>query len=138
MTETQGQTRPSSSMTRRVAIISGGLAVLVIAIVGVTLLAGNNGSSGPKIAAVKITDQGFQPATLTVKSGTTITWTNGGVVMHQVASNPFPKDDGLPGLKSEILNNTQTYSFVANKTGTYGYHDQLNPTMNGTIVVEKK
>ena len=115
--------------------------IFFAAVIGVTLLADHHGKSSQsksETATVAITDHGFQPATLTVREGTKITWTNSGVHLHQVASNPFPTDNGLPGLNSEILNNAQTYSFVASKTGTYGYHDQLKPTMNGTIIVEKQ
>jgi len=137
MTEIQEKNQPSTK-TRRAAIICGGIGLLIIAIVGVTLLTKGSSNSQNTVATVRITDRGFQPATLTVRSGTEITWTNSGSAMHQVASNPFPKDNGLPGLKSQILNNTQTFSFVADRTGTFGYHDQLNPTMNGTIVVEKQ
>src|SRR6185437_12050418 len=89
------------------------------------------------IAVVNITNKGFEPATVVVHQGTTITWSNSDVSLHQVASNPFPKDDSLPSLKSEILNNNQTYQFTADKTGSFSYHDELRPTLNGTIVVEK-
>lgn len=120
---------------------AGSLVIFIVAVVGVTLLANHHEKSSQsksETATVTISDHGFQPATLTVREGTKITWTNSGVQLHQVASNPFPADNGLSGLNSEILNNAQTYSFVASKTGTYGYHDQLKPTMNGTIIVEKQ
>ena len=129
----------SSAKSRRTSILTGGFALFLVAVVGVTLLINHNSSQSKNtVAAVTITDRGFVPATLTVRAGTRIVWTNTGATLHQVASNPFPTDNGLPGLKSAILNNTQAYSFTAGRTGTYGYHDQLDPTMNGTIVVEKK
>ncbi len=135
-TETLPNKRP------RTRIILTSFAAFFAAIALVTVLALH--TSNPihhqpaKVALVRITSTGFQPATLKVKPGTRVVWTNSDNTLHQVASNPFPKDNGLPGLKSEILNNTQSYSYIANTTGTFGYHDQLTPTTNGTLVVSKR
>lgn len=87
-------------------------------------------------AQVTITANGFEPATLVVKKGTKIIWTNSDQAMHQIYANPHPTGESLPGLKSEILNSTQTYEYTADTVGTYGYHDQLNPTTNGTLDVQ--
>ena len=139
MSEIQDHNHPySATKSRRTTILTGGFVLFLVAVVGVTLLVNHNSSPKNTVAAVTITDRGFIPATLTVHAGTRIIWTNTGATLHQVASNPFPTDNGLPGLKSAILNNTQAYSFTAGRAGTFGYHDQLDPTMNGTIVVEKK
>ena len=89
------------------------------------------------IASVRITKDGFQPATLSVKQGTKIIWTNADGTMHQVAANPYPKGTDLTSLKSEILNNDQTYTYTADTVGSFGYHDQLAPTINGTLIVKK-
>lgn len=130
-----------SSVSKRAGIVLGGLAVLAIAIIGVTALVGPwsehiNKHNG--VAEVRITKDGFVPATLSVAPGTKVVWTNEDQALRQVVANPFPKGTDLPGLKSEILNNTQTYSYVAEKTGSFGYHDQLHPTVNGILVVEKQ
>jgi plastocyanin len=125
----------------RFRIILTGFAVFFAAIALVTILALH--TSNPihhqpaRVAVVRITKAGFVPSTLSVKRGTKVTWTNTDGNLHQVASNPFPKDTGLVSLKSEILNNDQTYTYTATTTGTFGYHDQLAPTINGTIVVQK-
>lgn len=91
-----------------------------------------------KVAVIRITDQGFEPSTLAVPVGTRIVWTNAGQAMRQIASNPYPRNDSLPNLKSEILNNNQSYSYNARTVGTFDYHDQLQPTVNGTLIVEKQ
>lgn len=96
-----------------------------------------NGNQG-RVAVVRITDQGFEPSTLTVPVGTRVLWTNTGQTMRQIASNPYPRNDSLPNLKSEILNNKQTYSYSAQTAGTFGYHDQLQPTINGTLVIKER
>lgn len=87
-------------------------------------------------AEVKITDQGFEPAMLSVSPGAVVTWTNNSDSMHQVASNPHSAHNGLPGLMSPILNSDQTYEFTFNERGSFGYHDELNPTLNATIEVQ--
>ena len=111
--------------------------IFVVLVVGIYSLTATRSSRQARVATVRITASGFQPATLAVKEGTKIVWTNDDSVLHQLASDPFPKDTGLPGLKSAILNNDQTYTYVASTTGTFGYHDQLKPTINGTLVVKK-
>jgi plastocyanin len=90
-----------------------------------------------KVAEVRITPKGFEPATLVVKRGTRIAWINTDSKLHQVVSNPYPKGGDLPDLKSEILNDGQTYTYTANKFGSFGYHDQMRPTFNGTITIQK-
>lgn len=89
------------------------------------------------VAEVRITAQGFEPSVISVKKGTKITWVNDDDKMHQVVSNPHPSHEGLSGLKSEILNNEQTYEYTAGQTGSYGYHDEINPIINGTIEVQE-
>jgi plastocyanin len=112
--------------------------VFVVLVVGIFELTANHNSKTPRIATVRVTAAGFQPATLTVKQGTKVVWTNDDTTLHQVASNPFPSDTDLAGLKSAILNNDQSYTYVATTKGTFGYHDQLHPTTNGTLIVQKK
>lgn len=90
-----------------------------------------------QVAEVRITKSGFKPSTLVVQEGTKIIWTNSDNARHQVVANPYPSGDDLPGLRSEILNNTQTYTYLTDKAGSFGYHDQLKPTVNGTIVIQK-
>ncbi len=88
-------------------------------------------------AQITISANGFEPATLVVKKGTRVVWVNKDAASHQLVANPYPSGDSLPGLKSEILNSDQTYEYTAGTKGTFGYHDQLNPTTNGTIDVKE-
>lgn len=127
------------SPLRRIFVVIGGIAVLVIAVVGVTMLISHltNQPAPQRVATIRITAKGFMPATISVKTGTKIVWTNDDDALHQIAANPFPKGTDLPHLKSEILNNAQNYTYIASTSGSFGYHDQLHPTINGTIVVKK-
>jgi plastocyanin len=111
------------------------IAILILsAAIGLTTQ--NKGEQPARVAEVQITSNGFEPATLIVKKGTKVVWTNKNTAMHQVASNPHPINDDLPGLNSEILNNNQSYEYTFEDEGDFGYHDNLNPTTNGTIEVQ--
>lgn len=90
-----------------------------------------------KEAQVAITNNGFEPATLTVKKGTKVTWTNNGQTAHQIASNPHPSHDELKKLYSDVLNEKQSYGFSFSKAGKFNYHDELNPVVNGQIIVKE-
>ncbi|HPF95040.1 MAG: cupredoxin domain-containing protein [Candidatus Magasanikbacteria bacterium] len=70
---------------------------------------------------------GFVPATLTVKKGTTVTWTNRDIVVHSVVGNGFNSGDVKPG---------DSYSKQFNTVGSFDYSDTINPVMQGTINVQ--
>ena len=84
---------------------------------------------------IAITNNAFNPATLTINKGDTVIWTNNDTVPHHIASDPHPTHTSLPGLESNNFGKTQTYSFTFTKVGTWGYHDHLNPMIKGTVVV---
>jgi plastocyanin len=87
-------------------------------------------------ATVEITAKGFEPATLRIKVGAKVTWNNTDSVLHQIASNPYPANNGLPGLSSPGLESGQSYSYTFRQAGKFGYHDQQNPTqMLGVVDV---
>ncbi|MDD1656227.1 MAG: cupredoxin domain-containing protein [Methanomicrobiales archaeon] len=89
------------------------------------------------VAEVLIRNFAFEPASLTISAGTTVIWTNEDSAPHQVASDPHPAHTDLPELVSDTLSSGDSYRFTFVKTGTYGYHCHLHPTMKGTIVVEE-
>jgi len=73
----------------------------------------------------------FTPAALTVKAGTTVTWTNKDDIPHGIGAtnNAFPK--------SKALDTDDSYSFTFTTPGTYQYFCYLHPKMVGSIVVEQ-
>jgi plastocyanin len=83
----------------------------------------------PPVAEVKIDNFTFSPATLTVKRGTQITWTNHDDIPHTVASN-----DNL--FKSKVLDTDEKFTFTPAKPGTYSYFCTIHPKMTGKVVVE--
>jgi plastocyanin len=89
-------------------------------------------------AIVNVTNTGFVPATISIKAGQAIQWTNKDTVNHQVASGPHPSDDALVGLNNDaVMQPEDSFSYTFEKAGTYNYHDELNPLLfKGTIIVE--
>jgi plastocyanin len=80
--------------------------------------------------AVTIQNFAFSPASITVKKGTTVTWTNQDSTAHTVTET-----DGQDGPKSQDLDNGQTYSFTYNTAGTFKYHCSIHSDMTGTVTV---
>jgi len=88
-------------------------------------------------AEVNITADGFSPATVKVKKGASVNWTNQDDATHQIAADPHPTHSSLPGLLGDPLNKGESYSYIFEKSGTYTYHDETNPTkFIGTVIVE--
>lgn len=71
----------------------------------------------------------FDPATLTVKKGTQVVWTNTSDASHTVTS-----DTGVFQSPGTLATN-QTYQFTFATAGTFTYHCDIHPYMTGTIVV---
>lgn len=88
-------------------------------------------------AKVMITKGGFNPATLTVKKGTQVTFVNDDADSHQIASDPYPTNTLNLSLNAPTsLKTKDTFSTILNKSGSFTYHDQLNPfKLKGTIIV---
>jgi len=81
--------------------------------------------------AVTIDNFFFTPGTITVKTGTPVTWTNRDDIPHGIASsnNAFKR--------STALDTDESYSFTFTTPGTYQYFCYLHPKMVGSIVVEQ-
>ena len=80
-------------------------------------------------ASVTIDNFVFEPAKLTIKAGTTVTWPNRDDIPHTVAA----KDRSF---KSKAMDTDDSYSFTFATPGEYEYFCSLHPHMTGTIVVE--
>ena len=80
-------------------------------------------------ATVNMTDDKFEPASLTVAPGTTVRWTNKGTHKHTVTATNGDWDSG-------DLGPGQGYSATFSKSGTYQYYCKHHKDMKGTIVVK--
>ena len=88
-----------------------------------TSVAGTPGSG----TAVAIDNFAFSPATLNVKMGQQVTWTNKQDVEHTVTADGGTFDHPMPP--------NATFSFTFPRAGTFAYHCRIHPSMKGTVVV---
>jgi plastocyanin len=92
-----------------------------------TAVAAPGATSGP--VDVAIMDFAFAPETVTVKAGTTVTWTNHDSEAHTVRTTKST------AVKSDVLATDATFSFTFTTPGEYAYHCSIHPEMHGTVVV---
>ena len=71
----------------------------------------------------------FQPGTLTVKAGTTVTWIN-----HD--DDPHTVNENNKTFKSGTLDTDAKFSYKFTSPGTYSYFCSLHPRMTGQIIVK--
>lgn len=72
----------------------------------------------------------FHPTMLTVKAGTTVTWTNKSDAPHTVTSN-------RSGVFNKNLPPGKTVSVIFSHPGTYAYHCTYHPYMHARVVVTR-
>ncbi len=82
-------------------------------------------SGGTQVTIQNLT---YQPATLQVRVGTTVTWTNQDNVSHSVTFRNGMKDSGL-------FAQGQSFSYTFNTPGTYQYYCTVHPSMVATVIV---
>ena len=80
--------------------------------------------------SVAVKNFAFAPAAITVKVGSTVTWTNQDADAHTVTSQ-----NGSGPLNSQPLNTGQSYSYTFTKPGTYSYLCTIHPFMTATVTV---
>ena len=85
-------------------------------------------AAGSEDLSIMIDNFTFEPAQLTVKVGTTVTWKNRDDIPHSVVS--------AGKFRSKTLDTDDSYSFTFTAAGDYRYFCSLHPHMTGTIKVE--
>jgi plastocyanin len=124
------------------------MAAALALVLGLLLAACGSGSAGPANTTapgggttavtipgggtsvhVTMTNRSYDPATLTVRVGDTVTWVNQDAPQHDVVA-----DNGE--FKSQLFDKGQSFSFTFTKAGTYAYHCSIHPGMVGTVVVQ--
>ena len=76
--------------------------------------------------AVAVRDYQFEPASLSVEAGATVTWVWEGGAPHNVVGEGFESTDQSSG----------TFRHTFDQPGRYAYECTIHPGMEGTIVVE--
>jgi plastocyanin len=86
---------------------------------------------------VTIQDFAFSPANITVKPGTTVTWTNKDSAAHTVTATDGKKGlDNKLVLDSGTINSGQKYAATFSTPGVYHYRCNFHSSMTGTVTVE--
>jgi plastocyanin len=76
----------------------------------------------------------YQPASVTVAKGGTVTWTNNDYqIAHTVTSVSVPS--GASSFDSGQMNYTATFKVTFSVDGTYTYVCSYHPWMHGTVIV---
>jgi plastocyanin len=125
MTRSRSESLASRS-TRALRALLLTLAGLV-AILGLGLVA-NGGRALADDQTIKIANFTFDPSTLTVKAGTTVTWINTDDIPHLVTDK-----DGK--FRSSALDTDDKFSQTFSTAGTVEYFCAIHPKMTGKIVV---
>jgi plastocyanin len=130
------------------------LPVLVVACVALAVPAGcgssDNGSSssadkkpakttkstsgGAKAPSVTYKDIAIHPTALSVKKGTSVTWTNEDSVGHDVTSTGGPAK--FKSGPSGGMAQGATFKHTFTKPGTYKYVCTVHPNMTGSVTVK--
>jgi plastocyanin len=90
----------------------------------------------PGGATVTIHNFAFDPQTMTVSQGSTVTWVNQDSATHTIVNDASGSNAEGALFKSNSLPNGASYSFRFDSPGTYAYHCTIHPSMKGTITVQ--
>ncbi len=114
-----------------VAIAVGSVLIVVLAddaSVGGSTAAPRTQSAADGSVTIDITDFKYEPATVTVRAGSRVSWVNNDVAPHTAtASDAF--DTGT-------LEKGDMETVTLEEPGTYAYICEFHPFMKGTVVVE--
>ena len=107
------------------------MVMLALVAVGVTMLslaAGIGRVRAQDAVAIDIADFAFNPASVEITEGTTVTWTNQDSAPHTATGDNGEFDTGQ-------LAQGDSASVTFDTAGTYAYHCSIHPNMVASIVV---
>ena len=124
-------------------VIIAVVAVIVLAAVGAWLYMymkpattqTSNVSTATASATITYTDKGFDPSTVTVKTGDSIKLVNNSSLSLKFSSDDHPTHLKDPELNLSDLSPGATTTFNVTQTGSNGYHNHNQPSDTGIIVV---
>ncbi len=124
-----------SILRRRLLAVLG--VISLIAAASLLACSGGYGAPNPTTTSsapasgnsVTLANFAFSPATITVKAGTTVTWTNKDGTTHTITSDTGAFDSGSVAANGK-------YSYTFSTVGTYACHCSIHPYMKGTVIVQ--
>src|SRR5207302_2656689 len=90
-------------------------------------------AAAPAVAAtqqVMMQNYAYSPATLTVRAGDTVTWTQHDDAPHDVVTTSAPV-----AFRSPRLSAGQSWSYTFRQPGTYSYYCSVHPDMRASVTV---
>jgi plastocyanin len=132
--------RLSLNMKLASAVIAAIVALTALALFG-GVAYGSAKVAAPKTVSVSIQGFAYTPKTLTVKVGTTVTWTNKDSTPHTVTTvDSLAANARLTGLFNANLVQGQRFSFTFRRAGRFFYecttHKAL-ASMHAVVIVKK-
>jgi len=79
---------------------------------------------------VSIDNLSYNPSSLTITVGETVTWSNDDALDHTVTSEDM--------FDSGLLSSGDTFEYTFDEAGTFDYTCTIHPSMQGTIIVEEQ
>lgn len=80
---------------------------------------------------VMIEDYAYSPASITVRAGDTVTWTN-----HDEAKHDVVTTSGPTSFRSPLLAKGQSWSFTFSTAGSYSYYCSVHPDMRAKATAQ--
>jgi glucose/arabinose dehydrogenase/plastocyanin len=102
--------------------------LIVVWILIIATSIGCAGGAQPRIEIVEIKDFSFQPASINISPGTTVTWINRDPVEHTVSAT-----DG--SFNSGNIATGGVFNLTFNRSGTYQYQCLIHTSMVGYVIV---
>lgn len=99
---------------------------------------GENGATSPtEEVVIRYSDSGYEPTSMRVSAGTTVTFINESSRPMWTASDVHPTHQILPEFDTrEGIAPGERYSHTFTKVGTWKFHDHIKPQHVGDIIVE--
>ena len=84
---------------------------------------------------VWINRKGFDPVSITVKSGSIVRWVNADSTTDAALYNPTHRIAVVNIKDSPLLSPGQGWSWIFDQPGSYDYSDMIHPDLKGTVIV---
>jgi plastocyanin len=101
---------------------------------------GGGETTGLDMQVVEVDFDGtsFTPKVTDIKQNDYVFFKNKSKVNFFPASNPYPADSDYPAFKAaKAIAPGAQFKFQFTKVGSWGYHDDLHPSIGGTVNVSK-
>lgn len=103
---------------------------ILLLMAGSALLAFAPRTQAASTVNVEISGFAFQPATVTIQVGDTVTWTNLDGAAHTAT------DTGSQALFDGVMDNGESFSYTFTQAGTFNYFCTFHPEMTGSVIVQ--